>query len=264
MKKISLATLVMLAACSTMASGATIYYGEDFSSWNWDTSVPTSISSVNGDSRYWHADSDSNIFGGVTWGTAPDFKWMYFNNTPSFNGNAYKDFRLDGTLSSVESFMNPAIQGYMKNDFGGDDDYAIFSRIQVLDESGNGYSGTIARNGSMALYQITAGITTQLSQNDASLVPDGNGKMLMLSVESGVVELGMYYTSDPSTVYSLTANDTTYTNFTTIGFGGYYGWYEHIGLDNVSMTATIVPEPSTLSVCLIGLLGWAAKRRSKQ
>lgn len=257
MKKRSLLAMGVLAICTSIVCGATLDYSENFESWDWDVLVPSAVADVNSTSKYWYTDANVQAFGGVAWGGSPYGRWMYFNNS-STTGNAYKNFLLDGTLAVGESFTNPTVSAWMQNVSGGDSDPYLKSRIQVLDAAGNGYMGLIGRAGNMELYSVTAGVTSLLAQNDPA--PDGNGKTLTLSVIDGVVTLGMYYPADPSTVYSISANSTTYNKFTTIAFGAEYFWGEAFGLDNISLSSTIVPEPATLSI-LLGMGGMAVLRR---
>jgi hypothetical protein len=255
--------MAIVAVFSSMALGATINYSEDFTYWNWDTLVPSSVSGVNADSRYWYTYTDNTVFGGVTWSGAPYYKWM-LNINQVVDGFSYKNFRLDGTLAADETFTGATAQAYMQNATGLDYSEGLSSKVGIFDESGNGYYGNITRAGTMIIYRLDNGISTLLSENSSGDVPDGNGKTLRLNIENGVVTLSMYYPADETTIYSLTANDTTYDEFTTLALGGYYGYNEQLGIDNIAMTATIVPEPATLTLAMLGLCGWTAIRRNRK
>jgi hypothetical protein len=255
MKKTMLMTMALMAGLSTMAWSATINYADDFSSWNWDTFIPT-VGGVNANSRYWYDESGNEIFGGVTWGTPMDYKKLYVNNSGAFNGNAYKNFRLDGTLASTEFFTQAAVSGQFQMDNGVDWDNGLFYRVSVLDPSGNGYVGTVTRAGSMTLYRATGGTLAEIGTGSGN---GGNNRTVGLSVTGGVVTLNYYNT--PGTTYSVSANDATYQYFTTIGYGGFYGYSERMGIDNVSLNATIVPEPATMVLLgLGGVLGWYRRK----
>jgi hypothetical protein len=233
--------LVMVLSLSSITWGASIHYSDDFSSWGWDTPIPEA-SGVNAASRYWYTEAGNSIFGGVTWYTPINGKYLFVNSVPSFVGNVFKNFRSDGSLASGEYFTDPLISGKMKMESGNDDDSGLYFRIWVLDAAGNGYMGKITRAGGMTLFRVTEGNQTQIATGAGA---QGNARTLSLYVRNGVVTLRYYYS--PETQYTVSADDATYTNFTSIGFGGAFGYYEHIGIDDVSINAKIIPAADALN-----------------
>jgi hypothetical protein len=209
-------------------------YADNFNLWNWDTPIPA-LSGVNSASKYWYTEEGNTVLGGNMWGAAMDSKYLYVYNNPSFTGNAYKNFRLDNTLSVTDTFTRPTITGRFQNDAGGNDAYWLSFRISVLDSNGNGYIGGVSRAGGIGIYRLDSGTSTLIATGGGI---GGNTRTISLDVNNGLVTLSYYYTFD--TQYVLSVADATYSQFTTIAFGGEYGYYEHMGIDDVTLDAVFV------------------------
>jgi hypothetical protein len=259
-RKMMLGVAVTVLATAGASMAASINYADDCNSYPEWASIPTTPSA---ESAYWYTDVAGNYLTSDDWASSMRL-WNVASGMQ--NANVFRNFRTAGELASDESVGAATVSALMYHGAGGDADPTLFSRIWLLNADGNGYMARVTRPGTMEIVKVTSGVQTQIAYDYdiewGGDVPDGNAKVMSLSADAGVVTLSFYYAGAPGTVYSLSAGDTTYGSFTTIGMGGYYGWGETHTIDDVTFVGTIVPEPATLS--LLSLAGVALMRRARR
>jgi hypothetical protein len=214
-------------------TGTSLNYTESFNNWPHGYYLPTTF-----DASYWYCDVAGNYWSSSDW--SPSLRLWNCGELPrAKNANCWRDFRASGELSSNQEIYYPVLQALMWNGAGYNDDASLSSRLWLKDENGNGYMGRINRPGTMEIYRIDNGVSTQIASSNETQVPDGDAKIVKLAVANGIVTLSFQY-SGQTQVYSLEVNDTSYTGFTLIGLGGQYGWSESHSIDDISLNGVIL------------------------
>jgi hypothetical protein len=269
--------LWIMASLLLMASAlvAAPIYSQNFNSWA-PTTIPTSAASG---SDYWYYVNNTNTsyYGGgsMTMGTTAGAggingtKWVLSGNSTSgtsnghFNGFAYRNFRTAGTLSASQSITDATVSAYLRNNAGGNT--VMQSRLWLVDDAGNGYSGVAVRDGNMTLYKSVGWALTSIGTYASGV--GGNDKYCSISVVGGNITFSFQYTTSAGaktgTVYTKTVADSTYTAFTTIGIGGAYFSGEGMGFDDVELTG-VIPEPATAGLLAVAGALVLMRRRKRE
>ena len=215
-----------------------VNYTETVDGWTESDSVPTTASSA---SRYWYTDVAGSYFASDDWwGGQIDGsgnRRFWFTGTGPQSANLWRNFRTGGELAADEYIQSPVLRARLTHGGGDDGNPYLWSRIWLLNENNCGYVGEINRPGRMILSRVDNGVKTQIAADDGSAIPDGNMKLVKLSVAGGVVNLSFNYDGS-STVYSVSAADSTYQGFNLIGVGGSYGWGEQHSIDDIYLKSS--------------------------
>jgi hypothetical protein len=218
----------MTGVCSLSAAPSPFECYETFDDWSNQIYVPATAG-ANGYTYYWTTDVEGDYHISMDYYTSPR---LWNCGGVAKDANVWRDFRITGILGANEYLSSPILQADMCNGAGLNTDPTMWSRLWLKDDNGNGYMGRVNRPGAMEIYRVTNGNLVLLAANNGSQIPDGDLKTLKLRVANGTVILSFQYPGDVH-LYSINANDTNYTGFTTIGAGGNYNYQESHTIDNV-------------------------------
>lgn len=157
----------------------------------------------------------------------------------------------------------------------------------LFNAAGAGYLASIGVNGSMTLYQVDSlndlyspanwrTLASNPAAYDNSLLPSiaGGGpdtikghlhQIITFSISGSMLNLGTSVDGGGGLGHTLSGGDAVYSDFTTLVIGSFQGYNEKIHIDDIKLSGSIIPEPSSgaafAGLAAIAFTAFATRRR---
>jgi len=257
MKKITF-LVTSLAASATFSFAQTASVGWDFSQYGLDGFATTDGSTIT------KSLTANYVNGAADFTGAPSFGTLFYDGS-----NGSTNFEANGSNPEEVSplqFGNTSIgsQGYL----------GLSGSLDILDSQGQGFENNrafgLTTNGSFS-FLITPGVATDFTTLEyAAFNSDDTSSSLIweYSVDGGASFLGLETDDITENASAFSVNLSSVTGQSSAIFRGTLSGLDSnvFFLDNVEVSGTVVPEPSTYAA-LLGVLALAFvayRRRAKQ
>lgn len=244
----------LLLVSALVAQAESFTYSNNFSGAT-NGKIDTSPNNTKGDYFYAYDESSRN------------YLWEYLNQQikASWSGVAgvgsagfvVRNFHDGGLLDQGAYLLNPTatVTTWWTN--GNSFDTKLWNYVGFLDASGKGYVAGINRTGVAAIFRLDSGLTSdtaswvQLGSKDLGFSLATNTNLnLTFSISGSTLTLG---SSGSGQSLSVALTSLEYSEFTTIVLGGKL-ISETMKFDDLTVNATVIPEPSSVALIISGII----------